>query len=1020
MLRVLIILLIFLGAFAAALLPAYALEVRTGRHEDFSRLVFDWGKPVEYTVSQEAPGKIVIRFKDNGVMDPGVLKAGVLENIKGAAIVSSSPLEIAVDVPPGSKTRDFQAAGRIMIDVYDAPGTPPGKKPPPAAPAPAKQAKKPDVKRPKEKAKEETAKILQPAPPAVKAEVAPVAAAGLSPPTPDHTAPEVVDNPGSSAPDEEELKSQGAAASGPIVSNLITISSIDASGLAVFSRDDKIWLVSDKDDIMLLPQVSGPDAQKLSPMETADIPGGKIFKLPTLPEAFIKGQGGGLLWRILVPAKPNKNPPVSPERFSDDEKAVRSGSIIWRFEGARRVLETRDPVTGNKMYVVTVAGARDYSGPAQRFVDFETLESAVGLAIVSKVDDLEVSLTPKGILEITRPGGLVFTSEKKLKAMQQAHVKKVAPGVQADAKRIFDFKNWQIGGIEALDENRNVILNQIADKDGSEKVEGILTLAKMYLSNGLWAEAKGFLELARDGLPELNQNPGFTALLGAALALGWESEEAFNLLSAPELGAYPEIGYWRAYALADLGDWQQADEVFPDGLYILSDYPPAIRTKLSLVLAEVALRAGDTAKGEELLGFAGDSTEDIRPQQLAALNYLKGEAARQKNKIEDTKKFWKALTTGEDDLYRAKAGLALTRLLVDKKELKNDKAIDNLERLRYAWRGDELEAQIAYWLGKAYFETAQYVKGLVIMREAASYAADTDIGRRITNEMMQVFVKLFTGPDLDKIPAVDAAALYEQFASLIPSGPESDKISERLAERLVKADLLDRASEILQGQVEHLDPANSYRVTVRLAAINLLDDQPARALEALSKAQGLYGNLPKELQTPDKILELALLRARALSGQDKSDQALALLKDLPRNPDANKLRADIAWHAGYWDDAAEALNDVVLDRDISLTRPLDAGNAALILQRAVALNLASDRVGLAGMREQYSDAMAQTDKAKIFEVVTRARQSSALADRATLMGVVSEVDLFKDFLAGYKAEPAPQASAAPATPPPAK
>jgi hypothetical protein len=135
----------------------------------------------------------------------------------------------------------------------------------------------------------------------------------------------------------------------------------------------------------------------------------------------------------------------------------------------------------------------------------------------------------------------------------------------------------------------------------------------------------------------------------------------------------------------------------------------------------------------------------------------------------------------------------------------------------------------------------------------------------------------------------------------------------------------------------------------------------------------------------------------------------------------NKLRADIAWHAGYWDEAAQALENVIIDRNISLTRPLNEADTAVILQRAVALNLANDRVGLAAVREQFLDAMAQTDKAKVFEVVTRPRQSAALADRNTLLGIVSEVDLFKDFLDTYRSEPAPAAPAtaanAPATAP---
>ena len=49
---------------------------------------------------------------------------------------------------------------------------------------------------------------------------------------------------------------------------------------------------------------------------------------------------------------------------------------------------------------------------------------------------------------------------------------------------------------------------------------------------------------------------------------------------------------------------------------------------------------------------------------------------------------------------------------------------------------------------------------------------------------------------------------------------------------------------------------------------------------------------------------------------------------------------------------------------------------------------------------------AQTDRAKSFEVISRARQSAALADRETLMGIVAETDLFKEFLDNYRKAPA--------------
>ena len=173
-------------------------------------------------------------------------------------------------------------------------------------------------------------------------------------------------------------------------------------------------------------------------------------------------------------------------------------------------------------------------------------------------------------------------------------------------------------------------------------------------------------------------------------------------------------------------------------------------------------------------------------------------------------------------------------------------------------------------------------------------------------------------------------------------------------------------------------------------------------MAAIETAEAKYKELPEELQTENNKLNLTLLRARALSKQGRPDQALAMLQDMKTIPDVNRLRAEIAWGASYWDDSAEALDDVIKDQNISLTRPLSEENASLILRRAIALNLGNDRVALANMRERYTESMLQTEKAKIFEIISRPRQNITLADRETLLSIVSEVDLFADILDGLK------------------
>jgi predicted negative regulator of RcsB-dependent stress response len=779
-------------------------------------------------------------------------------------------------------------------------------------------------------------------------------------------------------------------------------------------------MVTDQEDLVLSPNVTGPNAAEMMPPGAIRIEGGKGYTFPKIGGRSVQGQGGGLVWRIVVAPQEIYLDAVKPKRFDDNGDEPGGGKLVWELQEPGRILNVPDPVTGRILRVVTVNKAKFMSGPPQEFVEFETLLTPVGLVILPKVDDLTVEIKRLNV-EVSRPGGLHLMPEKDIRqvmTLRGVENVKTAPGqAQLPEKRIFDFNTWQMGGMDMLDTNRSLLLSTLGGKETPQQVESLITLARMHLANGMWAEAAGFLDFALALQPELEENPEIIALGGVSRALGRVSDLAFEDLNNKQLEKFPEIGYWRAYVLADLQDWQQAGETLPRDIGILAHYPENLTSRIGLVLAEVALRSGKLDEGERILKLVESHGGALVFQQQAAMDYLKGELVRQRGKPDEAVTLWQPLTTGKDAMYRARAGLAITRLQYERKKITAAQAIDSLERLRYAWRGDELEALINYWLGKVYFDTGEYIKALNIMRDAADFSEGTDLGDRIKAEMVETFVKLFTGNDLKKISGPDAAALYDEFSALIPAGDQGNLIAEKLADHLVSKELLGRAIRLLEQQVQRREGVESFRMAAKLAAIELLDDKSVNALATLGKAVDILGKLPEDQRTPERYQEIAMLRARSLSQERRPDQALALLQSLPRTKTANKLRADIAWRAGYWDDAAEALGDVINDQDIPLTRPLSPENTNLIMRRAVALSLASDRIGLANMREKFTDAMAKTDKARVFEVITRARQSGALADRETLMDIVSEVDMFKEFLDNYKAgNKAPAAATAPATP----
>lgn len=973
-------------------LPALAegpLTVRTGDHEKYSRIVFEWKKLNGYKVDKPDAQTVIVSFTEAATLPKETIEAF---NVVGFEVLSTNPLSAKITVPPNAESRYFSAGEKVVVDIYDTSNR---MRPPPPPPEPGKEGKKPSDE-------PELGKIIKPdtrpiKPPEVNAEPKADAkpAAETSPPAEEKA--EV--KPAEDKPVEVKQEKPALVPK----ANLISISATQSFGMAVFEGGSRIVMVIDEPDIIVKPQVSGPNTSLISPVDSFEIDKARGYQASSLPGTKVRVDGTGLLWGTVV------TPEI--EGLENAEIENRGKSVFVPLKNIRKTLTFPDPQTGADLIVFTVSDSESRVGDARSFIDFDILSSAAGLAILPKADGLEAKVVSEGV-EITKPGGLTLTPAEAI----QAAIEETRKREEAEAKTaeipepdngqvLFDFREWRMGGLETLNQNRNIMFSSMHEKPKEAQIEDLITLGRMHISNGRGAEALGFLRFASRELPELRQNPEFLALRAVSKAFDGKLETALEDLSSPILDEFEETQIWKAYVLAGLGDWAQAAETLPDDFSVLKNYTPEILNRLSLVLAEIELRDGNIEVAEELLKLieSGKAEDNLNKAIDAQLQYLKGEAARQQGKTDETIKLWEPLTTGLDDLYRVKTGLALTRLLIEEKKLTPKQAIDRLERLRYAWRGDELEAQVNYWLGRTYFESGDTIKGLKILRDAIPIAKGTPLAPKVAQDMSALYTGYFTSPQLEKESPLDAVALYEEFRELLPAGPEGNEVIKALAERLVKADLLDRAAGLLQYQLDHrIQGDEAARTGVRLSAIYLLNKDHEKALKSLEKSMSLLKSLPAAIATPERVRELDLLRARALSQAKKPDQALGVLAAISQGPDVNRLRADIAWQAGYWDDASYALQDVINDEDIKLTRPLSDAHAAILLQRALALNLSGDRIGLTNMREKYTEAMSQTSKAKQFEVVSRARQSAGLADRDTLLSAVSEVDLFKGFLESYK------------------
>ena len=944
---------------AGPVLAQTQVNVRSGNHDGYSRLVFDWPEKADYKISK-SDEVLTLVFDKAASIDDAKINSSNLKNIGTVSVNSSDPLSVSIRIVAESDYRHFKIGKRVVVDVYNASGEPSREKVAKVEPKPQPKAKEvvKDVKEPSEPLKE-----------AVQA-----------PPV--------------------EIESIGG-----IKPHVIILSSTNKTGMAAFEREGFVWLVFDDPGLKIAPVISGPKKDEFSELEKIALPDGVAYRMQK-PEGYkFYGEGGGLLWRLVMTSNPRRTKPTKPEVVTDDT-SLSGGSLMWPMKGTRKVIRLQDPLIGDEIAVVTVTDSSQYTGDQRQYVELETLKSFVGFAFLPKTDDIEVSSKVSG-LTVTRPEGLAVSSERDTAAVVlKDDIQKEEEFFEAEENpkkkmtRIFDFSSWEMGGVNALEKNRRIVMVGIGNKEGYAKVEDLITLAKLNVANDRGQEALGLLRVAAGELPGIDENPEFIALHGAAAALAGKHDEAIEHVSSPTLEEYDEIGYWKAFTLAGLEDWRQADSVMPTNFDLLSQYPEQIRQPVALALAEVALRAAKTGIAEELLTMVEEEFADMDLGRQSKWKYLNGELERQAGAPEKALENWDVLLKGKDDYFRAKAGLSVTKMQLARQKITPEKAIDRLEGLRYAWRGDELETLINYRLGEVYVDNEEYLKGLSILRNAVSLSPNAKITEEVTDYMTETFRSLFAEDKLKDVSPLDAVSIYDEFKELTPLGEEGDIFVQKLAERLVDVDLLGRASALLEHQLEHrLKGTDKVKVAIRLAAIRLLDSKPEAALSAIKTAQSSIGSSD---DFKDEKREIDLLKARALSEVNRPSEALLLLKKYKKDTDATRLVADIAWKASQWNEAADAFQKLILDENISLTRPMNDYQNNLVLNRAIALNLSGNRVALSNLRDRFGDLMAQSEKARLFDLVTRPRQLGLLGNRDSVTSLISEVDLFGEFLESYR------------------
>jgi tetratricopeptide (TPR) repeat protein len=643
-----------------------------------------------------------------------------------------------------------------------------------------------------------------------------------------------------------------------------------------------------------------------------------------------------------------------------------------------RTVSLRDPSDRSTIDVVPLFASGTGIITTRRFSHLDLLATIQGVAI-NATGQIDIFTTLSGIEISGRPNQAVAEGEPTT-------VKNRARPTTA----LFDLVAWRRGDDSEFVTNRAALHYAVATASTTKLNDARLELARFLFSHGYMPEALGVVEVLLLDDPERINDPMLRTMRGVIYLNQGRITEAAQDLAGKSLDSYDDIAMWRGVLTMQQSDMKSAAAYFTQAGDLWLELPSPMRSRIGLMAAEAVLAGGDITMANAHL----DVLRSIAPTYNVRerVKHLKGKLMLASGREEDAIALWRSVMAGTDRRARARAIYDDTMLMLENDSLTIGEATNEIEDLRYAWRGDWFELQLLQQLATLYISGGEYRKGLMSMKQAVTHFSEFRAAAVIALRMNELFAEIFLHDGAEDLSAVNALSLFYDFRELTPVGKDGDEVIQKLADRLVALDLLDRAAELLAHQIKYrLKGIDKARIGTRLAVIYLMNGTPERAIKVLRQSR--TGKLPFDLATQRRHL-----RARALADLGRDSEALERLTgDTSR--DAELLRADVFWRMTRWADVAETTSRLL---DLTPTQaPLHPFASRQIMRLAVAYALADDRSGLDETRERFGDVMKNDPNQQAFDIITE-DSSRLAADFRELPTAIAQVAGFEAFMANYR------------------
>lgn len=753
--------------------------------------------------------------------------------------------------------------------------------------------------------------------------------------------------------------------------------------IAVFKRNQYLWIVFDRNQTLNIPELSATAKGLAKDLVQIPNPQATILRLTPNDNVQTSIRSEGLLW-IVDLYTDTTAPEVKEIPVFTQHDALNRSYLFLPTTNSGNIIAMFDPEIGDIMTIIPVSDINNGMKNSYTYPDIKFQQSQTGIVVILNSDDISINRGNTGI-SIRRENKSLNISEdlNELKRKESLN-------------RIDDNDNnfFQAVPAEINSQNYTPAIETLENDIHSSSPETIdrarLLKASYFLSRGLGTNALNILQkMEKDKSPEVNKEK-FHGMKGVANFLAHRYKEALDNFSYGNLPSFDEAVFWRSLISSAINPKPEDNAILMSYNHIFKNYPDEIRRRIAIIGIESAFLSRDDISIQNYIDLIRESKNNVN--KTALINYYNARKLELIGYPLNAIREYRNASFSDSTKYSALSRRRMVDIQRKTKTIRPEKAIAEYEMLRYAWGEKNFKLSLLDELSNMYAENKDYYQALQTLSELSNLLDKNTDKAQITTRMVKLFENIYLNNEDSTIPALKSLALYEDYQWLAPLSPNYNAIVQKLADRLVAVDLLDRAYLLLGTQLQNkkLNSLEKSTIGTRMALINLFNQNPQNALDILERTDS-------DMLPPNILAHRRIIRAKALSALGQTDEALELLGD-DYSKNGIMMKSEIYWNNKHWDKAADTIKYLI--EKPKKDEKLSNEQLQLVLDWITALKKSGKNTVIVRIKNTFEPFFKDTAYYSVFNVLTDTIEDNKI-DMKNIDETINNISAFSNFARIY-------------------